>query len=407
MNVKSGLNQTRMKADNYAAILGTIYKEGPIARSEIAKQLEVALPTVTTTIKSLLDTGILKEVPLKEQGNALGRRASAIDIEETAGYALGIEWNPIGVILCISDLRGRQIATKKHRLNLLGMTYEGMLAETKACVDEIMRENEIDEESIIGIGWATPGMVNSQNGMLVCSSMSGTDWQNLPVKKDLEELLNHPVFVENHVRARAIGQDMFEREKRPDVYLYYFVQMGISCCVMSDGEPFGRERFGTGDIGHTIMDIDGPLCSCGKRGCLQTFSGEIAIQNIAREQLALGKAKQLKEICEDPQHPELEEIVNAVDMGDDELKKALLPAIRYMGISIANIINLLNPQLVIVDCALFNGRGLKKYLDQVIYEHNYFRNHLDVEVQYMDANRYTGARGCCALVVQELLAGHL
>ena len=115
---------------------------------------------MTTTIKSLLDTGILKEVPLKEQGNALGRRASAIDIEETAGYALGIEWNPIGVILCISDLRGRQIATKKHRLNLLGMTYEGMLAETKACVDEIMRENEIDEESIIGIGWATPGTVS-------------------------------------------------------------------------------------------------------------------------------------------------------------------------------------------------------------------------------------------------------
>ncbi|MBT9777344.1 ROK family protein [Clostridium sp. MCC353] len=407
MNVKSGLNQTRMKADNYAAILGTIYKEGPITRTEIARQLEVALPTVTTTIKSLLDTGILKEVPLKEQNNALGRRAAAIDFEETAGYALGIEWGPIGIILYISDLRGKQIAVKKHKMKVIGCSYDTMLSETKQCVDEILSENEINEESIIGIGWATPGMVDSQSGMLVCSSMTGTGWEDLPVKKDLEELLNYPVIVENHVRARAVGQDMFERENRPDVYLYYFAQMGISCCVMSDGEPFGREHFGTGDIGHTIMDIDGPVCNCGKRGCLQTFIGENAIRESAAHQIELGKAKQLKEICENPQYPEIEEIVNAVDMGDDQLKQALLPAVRYMGISIANIINLLNPQLVIVDCALFNGRVLRKYLDQVIYEHNYFRSHLDVEVQYVDANRYTGARGCCALVVQELLGGRL
>ena len=407
MNVKSGLNQSKMKADNYAAILGTIYREGPITRNEIARRLAVALPTVTTTVKSLLDVGLLKEVPLMDNTNVLGRRAAAIDFQEAAGYALGIEWAPMGIHLCTTDLRGKQMAARRYRMRVNGRSYEEMLGETKRCVENFLRENQMNEESMIGIGWATPGMVDTQNGRLICCSMSGTGWQDCPVRKDLEERLNHPVIVENHVRVRAVGQDLFVREKRPDVYLYYFAQMGVSCCVMSDGEPFGREHFGTGDIGHTIMELDGPVCACGKKGCLQTFIGENAIRDLAKTQIRLGQAEGLRNLCENPEEPEIEEIVTAVDLGEEALKEALLPAVRYMGISIANIINLLNPQLVIVDCGLLNGKVFKKYLNQIIYEHNYFREHSKVEVKYVNANRYTGARGCCALVIHELLAGHI
>lgn len=337
----------------------------------------------------------------------LGRRAAAIDFQEAAGYALGIEWAPMGIHLCITDLRGKQMAARRYRMRVIGRSYEEMLGETKRCVENFLRENQMKEESMIGIGWATPGMVDTQNGRLICCSMSGTGWQDCPVRKDLEERLNHPVIVENHVRVRAVGQDLFVREKRPDVYLYYFAQMGVSCCVMSDGEPFGREHFGTGDIGHTIMELDGPVCACGKKGCLQTFIGENAIRDLAKTQIRLGQAEGLRNLCENPEEPEIEEIVTAVDLGEEALKEALLPAVRYMGISIANIINLLNPQLVIVDCELLNGKVFKKYLNQIIYEHNYFREHSKVEVKYVNANRYTGARGCCALVIHELLAGHI
>ena len=148
------------------------------------------------------------------------------------------------------------------------------LLRTKHCVDELIKETGIDSQKIIGAGWATPGMVQQKNGVLVCSSVNYVSWHDEPIQKNLSSLLEMPVCIENHVRVRAIGQDMFERKERPDVYLYYFAQMGISCCVMADGEPFGKGRFGSGDIGHTIMEWDGPVCDCGKKGCLQAFIGE-------------------------------------------------------------------------------------------------------------------------------------
>ena len=123
---------------------------------------------------------------------------------------------------------------------------------------------------------------------------------------------------------------------------------------MADGEPFGKGRFGTGDIGHTIMEWDGPVCDCGKKGCLQAFIGEDPLLRQIRNLLEMGKAETLHKLCEDPKKPKIVEVAMAIDCGDEELKDIVFPAVRYMGISIANIVNLLNSELVVVDCALMN-----------------------------------------------------
>jgi len=405
MYIKTGSNLSKVRKNNYAAILGTIYQQGPITRNEIARQLGVTLPTVTTTIKQLLEEGILKEVPLQEPGNVLGRRAAAVDFEENAGYAVGIEWNPIGIIVCITNLRGQVVASRKERMKSVAVPYRDMLYGTKHCLEELIQEAGIDRGKIIGAGWATPGMVEPDKGVLVCSSMDRVAWHDEPVRKNLEALLELPVCIENHVRVRAIGQDMFERAKRPEVYLYYFAQMGISCCVMAEGEPFGKGKAGTGDIGHTVMDIDGPLCSCGRQGCLQAFIGETPLLNAAKDLLRQGRADTLRRLCADPEAPEIMELALAIDCGDEDLKEIVFPAIRYMGISIGNIVNLLNSQLVVIDCALLNSQVLKRYLDEIIYESNIFKAELELKTEYPDANRYTGAQGACALAIREFLIG--
>lgn len=405
MNIKTGSNLSKVRKNNYAAILGTIYQQGPILRSDIARQLGVTLPTVTTTVKQLLEEGILKEVAVQEIGTVMGRRAAAVDFAENAGYAVGIEWGPTGVVACMTNLRGRQAAKKKALLELWSVTYEDMLKATKTCVEELILEAGIDKSRIIGAGWATPGMVEPETGTLVCSSMDGVPWHQCHVKKDLEICLEFPVCIENHVRVRAIGQDMFKRTVRPDMYLYYFAQMGISCCVMAGGEPFGTGRTGVGDIGHTVMDLDGPECSCGKWGCLQAFVGEKALLHELETLLRQGRAGMLRRICKDPEKPEIQEVVKAVECGDEEVKAAVLPAVRYMGISIGNIVNLLNSQLVVVDCALFESALLRDYLDEIIRESNIFKRELELRTEYVGANRYTGAQGGCALAIREFMIG--
>lgn len=407
MNIKPGSNLTKVRKNNYTAILGTIYQQGPVTRNQIAGQLEVTLPTVTTTIKPLLERGILKEVPVQETESLLGRKAVAVDFEENSGYVIGIEWNLSGIVVCVTNLRGRLIGKLNRELDYTEKSYQNMLEETRGCVTKLFEMVKPDREKIMGIGWATPGMVNAETGVLVHSTMRKSMWRNEQVKKDLEQMFQLPVCVENHVRVRAIGQDMFQRKKRPDIYLYYFMQAGISCCIMADGEPFGRGYYGAGDIGHTVMDINGPVCICGKRGCLQALAGEHALCDKAKDLIRSGRAPILKEICVNPEKPETNEMAVAVDQGDEELKEALLPAVRYMGISIGNTVNLLNCRMIVIDCALFDSEILKNYLTEVILENNVFRDEIKLEIEFIRANRYTGAQGACALAIQEcVINGH-
>lgn len=402
MKIKAGSNLTKVKQTNDISILGMIYQNGPVSRGEVARQLEITLPTVTTTVKRLLERGVIRETEMKEQDFYLGRKAMAVDIAPKSRYVAGIEWSPFGPVCCIADLRGNMIVKRRHKESKFCPDYEQQMRLTREYVEDMLQESGISRESLCGAGWVTPGMVNGEDGTLVCSSMNGANWRKKPVRAELEELLGMPVAVENHVKARAIGQDLFCRASRPDVYLYYFVQAGISCCIMAGGEPFGRGRQGTGDIGHSVMDLDGPVCACGRRGCLQVFSGEGGLVEQGRRMVREGKALALASLSAGGGPLTMEQLLQAAEAGDEDVRSILMTAVRYMGISIANIVNLVNSPLVVIDSAVTTLPAMQEYLDEVIREHNYFKEELEVKTDYIAANRYTGALGACAVAVKEL-----
>ena len=115
MKIKAGSNLTKVKQTNDISILGMIYQNGPVSRGEVARQLEITLPTVTTTVKRLLEQGIVRETEMKEQDFSLGRKAMAVDIVPDSRYVVGMEWSPFGPVCCITDLRGNMVI-KRRRL---------------------------------------------------------------------------------------------------------------------------------------------------------------------------------------------------------------------------------------------------------------------------------------------------
>lgn len=92
-----------------------------------------------------------------------------------------------------------------------------------------------------------------------------------------------------------------------------------------------------------------------------------------------------------------------MECGDEDIKAVVYSAIRYMGISIGNIVNLLNSRLVVIDCALLESPLLRAYLDEIIRDSNIFKEELELKTEYANANRYTGAKGSCALAIREFL----
>lgn len=403
MSIRAGSNLTKVKKNNFSAILRTIYHHGPLTRTEVARQLDLTIPTVTTTVKQLLEDGILQENPICETEIALGRKATAIDFVATARYMIGIEWGPYGILACVTDLRGKLLWKKQEKVEKLykgeksSTLYEEFLTKTKQLVEELTEDLGVGSKKLLGVGFSTPGMVDSERGLLISSSISLLNWKNKNIQEDLEDLLHIPVQIENHVRARAIGLDMFHRKDRPELYLYYFVQEGVSCCVMMDGEPFGKYGEGTGDIGHTIMELNGPRCICGKKGCLQAFVGARSI----REQIKKQRGEENDFILSETSGI-ADQIIRS---GDEELRKIIDTAIQYMGISISNIVNLLNAKLIVVDCALLNRKELREQLNLIIREYHMFREDVEIQTEYVDANLYTGAQGACAVMVKEFLTG--
>lgn len=398
MRAKSGGNLTKIRKKNLSAIMETIYRNGPITRNEVARQLDLTLPTITTTIQSLLEQNILREeeVSGRTKEVTLGRKATYINIIPEAGYVIGVEWGPRTIYACLTNLKGEIEVQDKVRVS---PDYEETLKRTVVIIKQIIEKAGFCAGRILGVGLVTPGIIDTEGKVLIRSSVY--QWHKEPVSETLEELLGLPVILESHGRARAVALDLFSEIEKPNTYLYYFVQNGISCIPVVYGEPFDGGGFGAGDIGHTIAQVNGPICVCSHRGCLQAVAGELSLVPVVQKLLEEGRAPVLRQMLGEDKKADFEWMAKAVDGGDYDVEQVLAPAIMYLGISIANFINFLNPELVVVDCALMNSEKLKNTIIQVIEEYNVYSRDIPVRYEFQKNDRFSGALGGCAIAIKE------
>jgi predicted NBD/HSP70 family sugar kinase len=241
-------------------------------------------------------------------------------------------------------------------------------------------------------------------------------WKNVSVRKLLEEQTGFPVCIENNVRMMAMGEIVFSgcRNRASGItgnFLYVFVGEGIACAIVYNNELIRGNVFGAGELGHTVVSWDGPECRCGKRGCLEVIASEYAIKKQVAEALAgnspLGSStKSLKELVKDPASPTIGEIFKAWDRGDETVKAILNEAVKYLGGSIANVINLINPRLVLIDAQIFSHPDLKVRLLETSKEHVFALTDSDTEYEFIDNDIYKCSIGCAACAVQHFLVKH-
>lgn len=401
MQIANGNNLSRVKVTNQSAIRQMIYHDGPISRIEISEKLSLTLPTITTTVNFLLSKGLIKEVEnTKTSEKTLGRKASLIDIADDVGYFLGIEMRGALRRVCITDYRGKSIKTIAD--DTAYYDYDEAIAETCELVKKLLRTSRIPKSKIAGIGLCLPGLVDRNEGVLIVHP--GYGWENKNVSSDVSRLLNYngPVCIENNAGARAYGSYLFNHELMDNYksFAYFLVSTGIACPLMYAHLRFHESIIGQGEVGHMILDSNGPLCKCGNHGCLEAFSSESAIISKCVEEMNKGQATILRQICSNVDSPTIYEIIKAQSEGDKSVNDILENAIHHLGIAIANIDNFVKPQCILIDSHLFQNQKNKDLLMEVIHKNLYTATNMDTNYIFVEPNEFSGAEGAAAVAVQ-------
>jgi len=340
-----------MKSQNKSAILNVVRQQGLISRAEIAKLTKLTPPTVTNLVGELIDTKLVVETDLGESTG--GRKPILLSINASAFYVVGVYAGPKKVKAVAARLDGNVFTQVEERYEE-NPTSEQFLKAMEDVIRKVIQDTSTKKESILGIGVGMHGLVDSELGHAIFAPH--LNLRDIPIKAYLKEKFDLPIEVENDIRAQAIGESWFGQGKDIPNFILFRVGTGVGAGIIIDHQLYRGTSYTAGEIGHTTIDINGPKCSCGNYGCLETLVGGTALTRRAQQAIRFGK----KSILEEMVHGNLDLIdgkmlTSAARQKDQVAMDVLEDTGRYLGIGISNLINTLNPSLIILSGGVFGA----------------------------------------------------
>jgi glucokinase len=216
------------------------------------------------------------------------------------------------------------------------------------CVQDAVDEADLTLKNVSGIGIGAPGAVNFDDGTVIFApNMEG--WKDIPLKKELEKALGIPVFVENDCNIGALGVYGVELKSKPKTMVGIFVGTGIGGGIVVDGKLYSGFGHTAGEVGHMVLDVDGPKCGCGNKGCFEALASRTAIFQRIKDGLKDGQKTVLTDMLGDSLDDlRSGDLRKAIRKGDKFVDKVIEEAAEYIGIATANLINILNPEVVVL-----------------------------------------------------------
>ena len=325
------------KEHNRDLVLKTLFDNESISRAEIARVTGLTRATVSSIVSSFIDEGLVEEVG---RGESLGGKAPVLlSIVAEARYLIGINLEQDIFIGAIINLRGEV----KEEISLSLGENDGQAAVELIyeILDQLLSKNWTP---VVGIGVAAPGLINTQEGVVV--NAVNLDWKDLPLAALIRERYALPVAILNDSQATAIGEYVYgQGHKKNKNLIVVSVRHGIGAGILIDGKIFQGDGGGAGEIGHVVVQKDGLPCRCGKRGCLETIASSRAVVNRAK---ALAPDAQNSSLPTQTENINFETLVNAFFAEDILAKEIISEAGYYLGASIANLISILNIHNIIL-----------------------------------------------------------
>lgn len=332
----SSANRDLMRRMNEASVFGIIHDVGPVTRTEIARISGLSLATISGITGAMIEDGLVVE---ESTGVSTGgRRPVLLAINRAAATAVGVKLTTDHVITTITDLGGNPL---EQRMAGLGddLSPESVVRTVGIIVDDI--RSEFEGRRVVGLGLGMAGLIDRGEG--VCRYSPFLPWRDVPIRSMLADRVGLPVIVENDVNALTIAERWFGVGASTPNFLVVTIGRGVGMGIMLHGALYRGASDGAGEFGHVTIVDGGELCVCGKHGCLEAYVSEPALQ------------REVSRIA--GHHVDLDDAVRHARTGDERFLPAFRDAGHLLGLALANAINILNPNLVIL-----SGEG-SRFLD--------------------------------------------
>ena len=315
---------------NRTAVLRLIGRDGPIARHEIARQLGISPATVTDVTRGLLEAGLVRAVDRAPSRG--GRPAVLLGLVPAAANALGVKIAADHVVGVRVDLDGVVLERFEERFDAAA---SDAIAQLLAVVRPHVPPPDDDRSPLfLGVGLGVPGVVDGRAFGRVDSPMLG--WRGLAIGDLLQRELDVPVLVDNDVNTLAVAERLYGRGRSVEHFLTVTIGRGVGLGIVLRGEVFRGANGGAGEFGHVTVAEDGPVCECGKRGCLETLVSDPALVRQARQERILDESAGIGE---------LQSLAND---GGERALTIYARAGATLGRAVAGLVNVLSPELVLV-----------------------------------------------------------
>ncbi|MFO1461843.1 MAG: ROK family protein [Verrucomicrobiota bacterium] len=238
-------------------------------------------------------------------------------------------------------LQTAKLSTKADR------GFDAVLDRIDRCVRDAVDEADMSLKQVRAVGIGAPGAVNPENGEVIFAP--NLEWRDAPLKKELEKRLDIPVFVENDCNACTLGVHEVELKGKPRNLLGIFLGTGIGGGIILEGELYRGFNGTAGELGHMVIQVGGPKCGCGNNGCFEALASRTAIFRDIQQRVKDGQKTILTEwLGGDLSELRSGDLRKAIRKGDKLVEKVIEEAAEFTGIAVANLINIFNPEVIVL-----------------------------------------------------------
>ncbi len=320
------------------AILDTIRQAGAIARIDIANRSGVSPATVTAITSELLAAGLIEEVASQGKASARGRPRVALKIRGAAHRVAGIKVSQRTTTVCILDFEGNTLGSHETPMPGPRLSPERMGDYLVATLAQACRANGLRAEDLSALGLGIAGIVDAPRGLVHWSPTLSR--RNVDLRALLRQRLNMPVFIDNDANLVAKAEQLFGEGRGVSDFLVVTIEHGVGMGIVIDNRIYRGTRGCGAEFGHTKVQLDGALCRCGQRGCLEAYVADYALLREAGVNMHTTGV-------DDPAAG-LDALFRAAKAGDETALTIFRRAGRMFAMGLANLVNIFDPALIIL-----------------------------------------------------------
>ena len=397
--VRRATNPVRIGSFNQTVVLDAIRRSDGLSRVELAASTGLSAQAVTNICRRLIAAGLVREAGTENVGR--GKPRTMLRLEPGARLAVGVHLDPAVVTVALLDLEGTVLA-QQSLATPSALDPPHAVATITSAVDAVISSAAADRERILGVGVAAPGPVDLHRGV-VDNPPNLPGWHQVPLREELARATGLPVLLDKDVTAAAVAETWWGQPRRAGTSAVLYIGTGIGAGLVVDGEVVRGSSGNAGEVGHIVVDPDGPPCACGQRGCVAVTLAPSALLEQARERgIVSGTTSGATSAAA------LGELFDRADAGDPAARSVVAHAVTGIARLALVVTNLLDLDRLVLGGPYW-ARIAPYYLDQGPGQMSAgaaARLIHDVEVVGTSIGEHFGAVGAASLVLDHAFSVH-